>query len=255
MIVYYSGTGNSKYLAKSIANHLTDKLVDLNELIKSNNKSDINCDNENLIIVTPTYAWRMPKLVYDYLTSIKVNNAKNVYFIMSCGGEIGNAAKYNKQLAECLKLTYKGTIDVKMPDNYIIMFKPVSEEECIRLIKKINHKVNIIVAHIKENKDFKKPRNNLYDRFMSRFVNKQFYKYKISEKGFYVSNSCIGCGRCEAGCPLNNIKLIDKKPTWGNNCTHCMKCISYCPTNAINYKNKTEGKKPYRIEDYLKQIN
>jgi len=251
MILYFTGTGNSKYIATSLSKQLNDKLICLNDLIKTKNKSDINSNNDNLIIVTPTYAWRMPRLVNEYLASIKINNAKNIYFVMSCGGEIGNSAKYNKELASKLNLTYKGSVGILMPDNYIIMFKPVPEDKCISMIKDANNKIKEVASYIFENKEFKKPRNNLYDRLMSRIVNKQFYKYKISEKGFYISDKCIGCGECEKGCPLNNIKLVNKKPTWGNNCTHCMRCLSYCPENAINYKNKTETKKPYRIEDYL----
>jgi len=254
MILYFTGTGNSKYIATLLSRHLNDQLISLNDLIKTRSKRDINCNNDNLIIVTPTYAWRIPRLVNDYLSNIKINNAKNIYFVMSCGGEIGNSAKYNKELANKLNLNYKGSVGIKMPDNYIIMFKPLPEDECISLIKEAMNKILEVGNLIINNEDLKKPRNNLYDRLMSKIVNKQFYKYKISEKGFYVSDKCIRCGKCVEICPLNNIKLVDYKPIWENNCTHCMACLSYCPENAINYKNKTEGKKPYRIEHYINKL-
>lgn len=34
MILYFSGTGNSKYIAKKIATALGDEIVDLNDRIK-----------------------------------------------------------------------------------------------------------------------------------------------------------------------------------------------------------------------------
>lgn len=34
MVLYFSGTGNSKYIAQKIANALDDELLDLNDRIK-----------------------------------------------------------------------------------------------------------------------------------------------------------------------------------------------------------------------------
>lgn len=37
MILCYSGTGNSRYIAQRIADELQDNIIDLNEKIKTNN--------------------------------------------------------------------------------------------------------------------------------------------------------------------------------------------------------------------------
>lgn len=55
MILYFSGTGNSKYVAKRIADALGDALVNLNDRIKSGDTSPVET-GERVIIVTPTYA-------------------------------------------------------------------------------------------------------------------------------------------------------------------------------------------------------
>ena len=39
MILYFSGTGNSKYVAQRIADALGDELVNLNDRIKDSNTS------------------------------------------------------------------------------------------------------------------------------------------------------------------------------------------------------------------------
>ena len=54
-------------------------------------------------------------------------------------------------------------------------------------------------------------------------------------------DTCIGCGKCEKACPLNNIKLVDHRPVWGKRCTHCMACICRCPKEAIEYGKHSEG--------------
>ena len=60
---------------------------------------------------------------------------------------------------------------------------------------------------------------------------------------------CIGCGKCEKLCPLNNITLQNARPVWGSNCTQCMACICYCPTRALEYGKKSVGKPRYHFEE------
>ena len=74
MILYFSGTGNSKYVAKRIADALGDEIVNLNARIKASDTSPIETD-ERLIIVTPTYAWRIPRVVRDWLRKTELRLA------------------------------------------------------------------------------------------------------------------------------------------------------------------------------------
>ena len=81
MILYFSGTGNSKYVAKRIADALGDEIVNLNARIKASDTSPVETD-ERLIIVTPTYAWRIPRIVRDWLRNTELRGAKQAWFVM-----------------------------------------------------------------------------------------------------------------------------------------------------------------------------
>ena len=129
MILCFSGTGNSRYIAKKIAAELEDEIVDVNAKIKAADYSPVKT-GENVIVVTPTYAWRIPRIVSDWLSKMKLLSAKRIWFVMNCGSEIGNASKYNSSLAERKHLCYMGTSQILMPENYIAMFDaPEAEEE------------------------------------------------------------------------------------------------------------------------------
>lgn len=52
MVLYYSGTGNSKFIAKCIASALETDCLNLNERIKAENTSSVQTE-ENVILVTP----------------------------------------------------------------------------------------------------------------------------------------------------------------------------------------------------------
>ena len=66
MILYFSGTGNSQYIAERIAVALCDELLSMNDRIKAGESSPVTSD-KRLVIVTPTYAWRIPRIVRDHL--------------------------------------------------------------------------------------------------------------------------------------------------------------------------------------------
>ena len=52
MVLYFSGTGNSKYIAKRIAEAIQENAVDLNMKIKENDTSPLQTGRD-VIIVTP----------------------------------------------------------------------------------------------------------------------------------------------------------------------------------------------------------
>jgi len=66
LVLYFSGTGNSKYIAKRIAEAIQENAVDLNMKIKENDTSPLQTGRD-VIIVTPTYAWRIPKIVSEWI--------------------------------------------------------------------------------------------------------------------------------------------------------------------------------------------
>ena len=247
MILWFSGTGNSRYVAEKIAKETGDKLFSINNSMKMD--EPYNGNDENLVVVVPTYAWRIPKIVDKWLRNSNFEGAKRIWFVMTCGGDIGGAAKYNRQTSIDMGLEYMGTMEIVLPDNYIIMFKPESEETSKRLFTEAEPKIADAIEKLKAGKPFIDPKAGFYKKFMSTAINPGF-NWSLKIAGYHTDDKCIGCMKCVDKCPLNNIKFANGKPEWGNNCTQCMACISYCPTNAIEYKNKTNGKDRHTAEKY-----
>lgn len=247
MVLYFTGTGNSRHIASRIAEALSEELFSINERIKTIDTSPVTT-NERLILVTPTYAWRIPRIVRDWLLKTDFPAAKQVWFVMDCGSEIGGAAKYNRKLCQVKKLAYMGTTQIVMPENYIAMFGVPQADEARAIVAKAEPDIHRAIAYIAAAPAFPPPRNGPCDRLMSTAVNPVFYPLFVKSSPFTVSNACIGCGQCVRRCPLNNITLKNGKPVWGKDCTHCMACICYCPTEAIEYGKKTLGKPRYHFE-------
>ncbi|MBQ6334481.1 MAG: EFR1 family ferrodoxin [Erysipelotrichaceae bacterium] len=245
-VIYYSGTGNSRYVAQRTAKIINAECIDLKALIKDNKKFSFN--SEDVVLVTPTYAWRIPKIVENYLLENDLSKIKRMWFLMSCGDEIGKASRYNEKLCEKLGCEYMGTGQINMPENYIAMFEVPDKQEAEKIVERANEKIDNFASLIADRKKLPANKEGFSDLVKSVIVNPLFYKVFVKADGFTVNEKCVSCGSCVNNCPLNNIELKDGKPSWGNNCTHCMACICYCPVEAIEYKNASRGKFRYRIE-------
>lgn len=248
MILYFSGTGNSGYAARRIADGLGEPLLCLNDRIKAGDTAPVET-GERLVIVTPTYAWRIPRIVEDWLLHTELTGAKRAWFVMTCGSEIGDADRYNRRLCQEKDLACMGTAQIVMPENFIAMFNAPTVEEARRIVAKAEPFIDRAIAAIRAGHMFSPPRKKLYDRIASSAVNPVFYLLFVKANPFTASDVCIGCGKCEKLCPLNNITLQNARPVWGTNCTQCMACICYCPTRAIEYGKKSAGKPRYHFEE------
>ena len=247
MILYFSGTGNSNYVAKRNADALGDALVNLNDRIKASDTSSVET-GERVIIVTPTYAWRIPRVVRHWLRKTELRGAKQAWFVMTCGSEIGNADTYYRELCAEKAISCMGTAQIVMPENYIAMFSAPQADEARQIVAQAEPSIDRAIAAIQRNQPFAPTRNNFYDRVMSGPVNPMFDRFFVKANAFTASSACIGCGQCVKRCPMNNVTLKDGKPVWGRNCTHCMACICYCPVSAIEYGKKSVGQPRYHFE-------
>lgn len=99
MILYFSGTGNSAYAAQRIGAAIGDTVVDLFEKIKGSDYSQLHSDSP-WVIVTPTYAWRIPRIVQNWLEHTHLAGSRDIYFVMTCGDSFGNAGKYLQTLCK-----------------------------------------------------------------------------------------------------------------------------------------------------------
>ena len=246
MVLYFTGTGNSRHAARRIADLTGDTLVSMNEKIKKNDTSPIHAEGR-LVFVVPTYAWRIPRIVEQWIRAAAFPGSNRAWFVMTCGDEIGNAAKYIKALCNAKQFTCMGTARIVMPENYIAMFDVPGPQEAKEIIRNAEPVIEQAARMIADGQAFPSPGNNLADRIKSGPVNHVFYTMGVRTAAFKADDRCNGCGKCVRVCPLNNLSLVDDLPVWGKTCTHCMACIAYCPTEAIEYGKKSVGKPRYHF--------
>ena len=240
MILFFSGTGNSEYAAKRIGLETGDETVNLFDKIRSCDFSEMTSLSP-WVVVAPTYSWRIPRIIQEWLKNTTLSGCRDIYFVLTCGGNIGNAGKYLKKLCRTKGMNYRGCFEVVMPENYIAMFATPSPDEAREIISRAEHSIDEAAHLIKNKVTFSEPKITIKDRTESGIVNSLFYPFCVSAKRFYATDLCVSCGKCVRVCPLNNIRLENGKPVWGRSCTHCMACICRCPAEAVEYGKHSLG--------------
>ena len=244
MILFFSGTGNSAFVARKIARKIPDNYLNLFDRIKHQDYSGIHSEKP-FVIVCPTYGWQIPHFLEEWMEQVSFTGSREMYFILTCGSDIGNAGEYAKRLCEKKGMQYRGCAEVVMPENYLAMFPVPNREESEAIVEKSVPVIEKLAYYIEAGRMFPKKRIGIGDRIKSKPVNWVFYKAFVHAKKFAADDNCIVCGKCERVCPLNNIEIEDVKPKWGSNCTHCMACICSCPKEAIEYGKRSVGKPRY----------
>ena len=57
---------------------------------------------------------------------------------------------------------------------------------------------------------------------------------QVKEKGFLITDSCVGCGKCKTACPQRCIDISTVPAVINqNHCLHCGSCAEVCPMQCI----------------------
>ncbi len=249
MIVWYSGCGNSRFVADTLSKELgDDKMIFIPDAARQGKALEFGTD-EALGIVFPVYSWSVPKLVSEFLRTVRIKGKPAYIFAAcTCGDETGLTIKHLKKDLARRDLELDAFFSFQMPETYVNLpgFKLDTDENAKRKISAARNSlpetVKLIQQRARGNFDKLKGGSSF---LKSNILKPLFYGLLITDRKFNVSDNCIGCGICAKNCPLQNITIENDRPRWNGHCTNCMSCYHRCPKNAINFGSTTQGKGQY----------
>jgi ferredoxin len=244
-LFYFSGTGNSLTIARQLNKKIQN--CELIPIAKAIREDSPLTSSEKVGFVFPLYYYGLPKIVYDFVNKLKLDETNYVFAVVTKAGEVDGVPLI--QLERILRTKSKNLnagFFVIMPDNFTLDSHKTSEEEMKLLFENVGSKVEEISKNIEgtdsnlnieliEGKKYKYERGN---RNFHRNVNK-------GDASFFADENCTSCGICEEICPVDNIELVDGKPQWQHLCQQCLACMNFCPEFAIQFGKNTTGRTRY----------
>lgn len=251
MILYFSGTGNSKYVAKSLSNLLGEETGFIPEL----DPASIDFEGKMLCFVFPIYSWGVPPGVMEFIGRLNGgfigklrSGAVPVVMVCTCGDETALAPEMFEKAFAAHGIGVAGAWSVIMPNNYVLLpgFDVDSPEVEQKKLDHAPSRIREIAGLISEG-DFRRDVTvGRHAKFKTGWIYPLFKRYGINRKKWNVSEECVKCGKCVAACPVGNLKMKSGGyPMWGDQCVSCLACYHACPTKAISYGRRTSGKGQY----------
>lgn len=247
MIFYFSGTGNSRYIAKHLATLTSDTLVAITE------RDLLPTEDARIGLIFPVHAWSAPRVMEAFLTDqlphLIKHSSPYIYMVCTCGDDIG---KTHCIVAEFLRKAghqLSAAFSLIMPDSYIGLpgFDVNSDEVELRKVQESLKLLPGIAEKILKNASATEVKPGPFPWSKSYILRPLFYRYFAGVRLFHTTDKCTGCGRCRNICPLHNITIKNKRPEWGNQCANCLACYHICPHRAIEYGKYSKGKGQYKL--------
>lgn len=252
MIFYFSGTGNSLWIAKELGEKWNDKLISIsNELNKTTDKLEYELQSdEKLVFVFPVHSWGPAVLVLRFIEKMILKNYTNqkIYSICVCGDNCGYTDKVLSQALKKRSFNLTETFSIQMPNNYILMKGFGIDPENIEKSKldAAPHLLQEIIDSIQRKDKKEHYTAGQFPFFKTHIVYPLFKKYVIGKNSFFATDKCISCGLCVSICPTNTIAMEkNQKPVWNKTCVQCTACIHRCPVRAIEYGKITQSQGRY----------
>jgi len=268
MIFYFSGTGNTLWAARQIAEATGERLVSIAGALGHGQTYELQA-GERLGFCFPVHGWRPPFIVRDFVKGLqlkypeteqenlktkKLKNSKPyTYAFATCGDDVGETFELlDTDLAE-IGLKSDSQFSIIMPESYVGMplidfvDKPERRDEKLRRAKE--QMADVVRMIVERRCGVRKVNESHWPRINSRVIGAYFLKEMVTDEPFVVkSDACTRCGLCAKVCPVGNIKGgAGREPEWLHNglCTTCFSCYHHCPHHAIEWGRRTLGRGQY----------
>lgn len=261
MIFYFSGTGNSRWVAEVLNGALAEPLIPVVEAFKQG-KGDFTYSlnkEEKVIFVFPVHSWGPAVLMLRFIACLRLKNynCQSVYFVCTCGDDCGRTDRIMRKALEARGIALTAGFSIQMPNTYVLLpgFDVDSDQLEAEKLGKAPSRIQQIITCIEQGKQ-----SDLYYAgdfpSLKSMVYPIFTHWIIGKTKFYASDSCVSCGKCADVCPTGTISLADDgKPRWKDTCVQCMACYHRCPVHAIEYGKATVRKGHYHHPDLKGSIN
>lgn len=229
MIYYFSGAGNSYWVARELGKRLNTAVTPITSYLFD---EEVDICDDVVGIVCPTHMDDAPWVVKQFLLKLNIYASNPYVFAVMTYNERNSGegfASIDRGLhANQSALSAKYL--VQMPG----ICKPsASDADCARLAaapERTAHIAQEVAARtVNFASDGRLPEADYVQ-------GSHLYKSDALLKRFKVTDACTGCGTCVVVCPVDNVFVYSGQALHGDLCATCYACVHWCPEHATVVK-------------------
>ena len=239
-MLYFSGTGNSKYVAEMFCHYMNKETdTDTAESISiedNTNFSRLINSEEVIAFCYPVYSSRVPRIMRDFALKYKdFLEGKKIIILCTQMLFSGDGARAFTDLfpGDYFEVIYAEHF--LMPNNICNVFLvPLASKNTVkRYLRYAERKMKTVCENINAG-IIKKRGFNIFSRLLG--LPQGYFWPAIEEKikrSVRINDDCTQCGRCFSSCPMNNLTFEKGEITHKSNCLGCYRCVNDCQQKAI----------------------
>ncbi|MCL2851866.1 MAG: EFR1 family ferrodoxin [Defluviitaleaceae bacterium] len=233
MMLYFSGTGNTEYIARRFSAKMGCKCLS----IEDDADFDAEIHSHDIIAFAyPIYSSRAPRIMREFAAKYAHRlRGKKIIILVTQMLFSGDGAR---SFTDIFKRGYINVIYAEhfnMPNNvsnFMLLKLPRSmAKQCIRRAEmKLERVCRELRSGIVRRRGF-----NGASRFLGKFQGVPWLAFmeQWARGDIRVGLGCTLCGLCTNICPMDNLRIHSGKVIQRENCTICYRCVNRCPTRAI----------------------
>lgn len=265
-IFYFSGTGNTWWVAQKITEIFQEKGHEAKSISIEKEGMDwekalpeILKDADIIGIGFPVYGSSIPmnmeNWVKNYLCNVEDSLRRGMrgFVFDTMAMFSGDTPLLMRKILKKCGIPTQQAINIRMLCNLPQMPSLMTwdKDEQDALLEKAKKKCHKLVDNVLQDKKWVM-RRDPFTRFIAwiQRVGMKLEGKKIKELFQIDHDKCNLCGLCVKFCPVNNLSIEETeekaKVKYGDDCVYCVRCFDHCPQDAIIIMKRTRDTEKYR---------
>jgi ferredoxin len=252
VLFYFTGTGNSLAVARTIAGATEAVLV---PVLREDALDCIAKDTETVGLVYPVYMNAVPRVVEQLINKMTPMPSVYFYAIATHGGVPGMAGLYLNRVFKKRNMKLDAYFELEMTNNTPKGVAPkflmnlnwegvITPEKVDKVLGKVQQATADIARTITSRQETTLHHVPSGAKRVAYWMMSLIWSMSASSNhklDFLLDASCTGCGTCERVCTTRRISMNQDKPQWiHSDCSFCYACFNFCPEQAIGVQHYTK---------------